>query len=118
MADDTDDERGFAQGMATGIAMAAIAVHLALVAMGGNLGAMYRDFGTLELPLMTRVALSDAWRFGVPLVGGVAIGMLIVRRPRSFALYVAIAVALVAATAITWWYPTAPLHALAGNIKD
>lgn len=113
-----DDDRGFGQGMAVGFAIAAVAVHLALVVLDGNLSAMYRDLGTVQLPLMTRVALSDAWRFGVPLAGGVAIGTLIIRRPRSLVFYVAVAVALGAAVAITWWYPQAPIHALAGNIQD
>ena len=117
-ADAPEDERAFAHGIAVGFALAAVAVHLVLVIFAGDWGAVYKDMGSQTLPLLTRVALSPAWQYGVPLVGGVVIGTLILRRPKLLAIYVAVALALGAATFITWWYPTAPLRELAGNIKD
>ncbi len=60
MAD--DDERGFAQGLATGIAIAAVAVHLLLAVAASDLAAMYRDLGHPELPPLTRLA-AGAFRF-------------------------------------------------------
>jgi hypothetical protein len=53
----------------------------------------------------------------VPVVGGALIGTLILRRPRNLAFYIAVAAALAVAAAMTWWFPTAPIFELAGNIK-
>jgi hypothetical protein len=117
MAQD-DDDRAFGYGVAVGFAIAALAVHLALVALGGDWDAMYRDLGhTRPLPMMTRLAISTAWKLGVPAFGGMAVGTLIVRRPAGLAAYLAVAVALGVAAAITWWYPSLPIHELAGSIK-
>jgi hypothetical protein len=106
----------FAQGIALGFGLAALAIHLALVSMGGDWAAAYKDLGR-TLPLLTRVALSPIWRAGVPLVGGALMAALIVRRPQATAFYVALAVALGIAAAMTWWFPTLPIYELAGNIK-
>ena len=112
-----DEPRGsFAQGMALGFGLAALAIHLALVSLGGDWEAAYKDLGR-TLPLFTRITLSPIWRLGVPVVGGVLIGALIVRRPRNSAFYVALAIARGIAAAMTWWFPTAPIFELAGNIK-
>jgi hypothetical protein len=112
----SEEDDGFAHGIAVGIALAAIGVHLVLVAAGGDWSAVYRDMGSHQIPLLTRISLSSAWQLGVPLVGGLALGTLIVRRPRPIAIYIAVAAVLVVAAVITWWYPTAPLRELAGNV--
>ena len=112
-----EDEQAFGHGIAIGFALAAIAVHLALVAMNGDWESMYRDLGH-PLPFLVQLSVSTAWRIGVPGVGGVMIGTLIVRRPRGATLYVAVAIAMALATAITWWYPTQPLRELAGKVHE
>ena len=106
----------FAQGMALGFAIAALAIHLVLASMSSGWAEMYRDFQA-GIPLMTRVTLSIPWKAGIGLGGGAAIAVLIIRRPRGVALYVAVAIVLGIAAAMTWWYPTAPITELAGAIK-
>jgi hypothetical protein len=116
MTDATEPRGSFAQGMALGFGLAALAIHLALASLGGDWAAAYKDFEH-TLPLFTRITLSPIWRGGVPLVGGTLMAALIVLRPRTSAYYIALAVALGIAAAMTWWFPTAPIYALAGNIK-
>ena len=110
------DDRSFTQGIAIGFALAALAIHLVLCTFSGSWAAAYRDFEA-TLPLLTRVTLSVVWKAGVPVVGGALIGTLILRRPRNLAFYIAVAAALAVAAAMTWWFPTAPIFELAGNIK-
>ena len=108
---------GFIPGMCVGIGVAALVVHIALTSMG-DLEGMYRDLGNATLPLLTRVTISQPWKLGVPLVGFVVLGTLIVRRPKPQWLYIAAAVACAVAAAMTFWYPTAPIHELAGAIHE
>jgi hypothetical protein len=121
MSDETDDDidtgadAGFMPGMAMGFGLAALLIHIALTAIG-NWEALYAE-DTKPLPLLTRLTISTAWRIGVPLVGGAAIAVLIVRRPKPIALYYGVALALGIAAAMTWWFPSQPIYALAGNIS-
>ena len=112
--DDAHDD-GFWPGMTIGFGLAALLVHIALTSLG-DLEGMYRDFGT-KVPLMTSVTISPLWKLAVPIVGGIALGTLIVRRPKPLWIYVAVAVACGLAAAMTWWFPMAPINELAGNIK-
>ena len=112
-----DPPGSFGHGVAIGFAICALLVHIALVGLGGNLAAMYRDLGNATLPFMTRFTLSVPWQLGVPVAGTGAIAALVVRRPRSLWLYVAVAALCAIAVVCTYWFPTAPLSALAGNIK-
>ncbi len=92
-------------------------VQLAFASQLGDLASMYRDIGNVELPLLTRITIHPAWMWGTPLAGIAAVAALLVKRPRSYASYVAIAVLLVAIAGLTYWFPRAPIYALAGNIS-
>jgi hypothetical protein len=115
--EENDPPGSFGHGIAVGCAICAVLVHVGLVGLSGSLAGMYRDFGTRELPAMTRLTLSVSWQLGVPVVGLLLIAGLVVRRPRRLAIYVAVVVVLVAAAACTYWFPEAPIRELAGNIR-
>ncbi len=118
MTDDVQDPPGsFGHGIAIGIAITMVLVHIGLVAMSGNLEQIYRDMGHLELPLLTRIAISRYWQGAVPLVGVLAIGALIIRRPRSLAPYAVVAIVFAAAAVATYILPSLPMMQLAGNIS-
>jgi hypothetical protein len=116
VGDDEHDPPGsFGHGIAVGIAVCAALVHVALVGLTGDWQKLYADMRA-PLPVLTRITISVPWQLGVPVAGAIALGVLILRRPRALGWYVAVAVALVLATACTIWFPSAPLGALAGNI--
>ena len=71
----------------------------------------------MKLPLFTRITISPAWMWGTPLLGVAITAALLVKRPRSYAVYVAAALVLVVVAGLTYWYPRAPIYALAGNIS-
>jgi hypothetical protein len=78
---------------------------------------MYADFGTKQLPLVTRIALSPAWRYGAPIAIAALLVLAIAKRrahPR-----LPIAVALIAITTLVGTYAAAewPVFQLAGNIQ-
>ncbi|MEO8548508.1 MAG: hypothetical protein ABI678_00975 [Kofleriaceae bacterium] len=114
--DESDLPGSFGHGLAVGFALCAVLVHIALVGLAGNWAKVYEDMGA-KLPLMTRVTTSIAWQLGVPVVAALGLGALILRRPRSSIPYVAAAVVLTLAAACTYWFPTAPIGELAGNIR-
>ena len=116
MMTEEDPPGSFGHGIAVGVAISAVLVHVAFVALGGDWEKLYADFGA-PVPLLTRITISVPWQLGVPVVGSVLIGALILKRPRRFAAYVTVAVLLVIACGCTIVYPSAPLTALAGNIK-
>jgi len=66
---------------------------------------------------MTRITISVPWQLGVPVVGSVMIGAAILKRPRGLVAYATIAALLVLACGFTIVFPSAPLTALANNIK-
>ncbi len=111
-----DDEGGFGQGIAVGIAISAVLVHVYFVAIGGDWATMYQEFGS-KLPLLTRLTISIGWQIGVPAIAAIAIGALIIRRPRPVWIYVAVAGLIVIAAACTVHFPSLPLTELAGSIK-
>jgi hypothetical protein len=113
---DEDPPGSFGNGIAVGMAISAVLVHIAYVALGGDWTKLYSDFGA-PVPFMTRLTISVPWQLGVPVFGSVAIGALVLRRPRSFIPYFAVAAVLLVAAACTYWFPSAPLTALANAIK-
>jgi hypothetical protein len=113
---DEDPPGSFGHGIAVGVAISAVLVHVAFVALGGDLQKLYADFGA-PVPLLTRITISAPWQLGVPVVGSLLIGALILKRPRGLFAYATVAVLLVIACGCTIVYPTAPLTALANNIK-
>ncbi|HEY5947258.1 MAG TPA: hypothetical protein VIV40_17260 [Kofleriaceae bacterium] len=112
-----DDKPGFGHGVFAGFAGFLVLIQLTLASQLPDLGAMYRDFGDVKLPLLTRITIHPAWLWGTPLLGVAAVAALLVKRPRSYAPYIAVSVVLVAIAALTYWYPRAPIYALAGNIS-
>ncbi|HEY5924255.1 MAG TPA: hypothetical protein VIV11_21405 [Kofleriaceae bacterium] len=107
----------FWHGVFAGFCGFVVLVQLALASQLADVAAMYRDFGSVQLPLATRITIHPVWMWGTPLVGVAAVATLLVKRPRSLALYVVVAVVLVAIGGATYWYPRAPIYALAGNIS-
>lgn len=114
-ADVEDPPGGFGHGIAVGFALCAVMVHIALVGLTGNWLTVYDEMHA-KLSLMTRLTTSVAWQLGVPVVAAALLGGLILRRPRSLIPYLVVAVACTAAAACTYWFPTAPINELAGNI--
>lgn len=116
----TDPRPGFWHGVFAGFAGFVVLVQLALAVELGDIAAMYRDFAGVDtnagLPLLTRITIHPAWMWGVPLVGIAALATLLVRRPRSIAIYVAVAALLLVAAGATYYFPRAPIYALADNI--
>jgi len=110
-------DRGFWQGVFAGFAGLVVLIQLSFAIELSDFGAMYADFGALSLPLMTRITIHPAWLWGTPLLGGAAVALLLTRRPRPFAPYLVVALAVVALAAISYYFPRAPLYALAGNIS-
>jgi hypothetical protein len=114
--DETDPPGSFGHGLAVGFGLCAVLVHIALVGLAGDWVKIYEEMNA-KLPLMTRITTSVAWQLGVPVVAALALGALILRRPRSSLPYIAAAVVLALAAACTYWFPTAPIGELAGNIR-
>jgi len=110
-------EPGFRHGVIVGFGGFLVLVQLGLASELVNARDMYRDIGHVEVSALTRLTLHAAWLWGMPLVGAAALIALLVRRPRSLAIYIAVATALAVVTAMTWYFPRAPIFALAGNIQ-
>lgn len=112
-----DPKPAFWHGVFAGFCGFIALVQLALASQLHDVAAMYRDFGNVELPLLTRITTHAAWLWSTPLLAVAAVAALLVKRPRSFVPYVTVAVVLVLVAAVTYWYPRAPIYALAGNIS-
>jgi hypothetical protein len=108
----------FAAGIATGFACALLLVQTYFVHIGGTYRDMYRDFGSVALPALTRLVVSPPWLVSVPVLAASALIALVWRRPRALWPYAVVALALVATVALTWFYLDAPMRELAGNIKE
>jgi len=114
-----DDPPGsFGHGIAVGGAIVALLMHIALVGLAGNWEKLYRDFGEARLPLVTKITISLPWQLGVPVIGVLVIGVLVMRRPRSLIPYVAAAIVFALAAVATYWLPMLPITQLAGQIKE
>ena len=108
---------GFGHGIFVGFCGFVTLLQLALGFELRDMRDIYKDFGSVALPLLTQLTIHPVWLFGMPVAGATAVIALAARRPRSLVPYVAIAVVLVVVAAMTWWFPRAPIYALAGNIK-
>lgn len=114
--DIADPPGSFGHGIAIGVALTAVLVHIALVGLAGNWTKLYADFGS-EIPVLTKITISLPWQLGVPVLGVLAIGALVLRRPRSLVPYVAAAVLFALAATATYWLPTLPIAELADQVK-
>jgi hypothetical protein len=109
---------GFGHGIFVGFCGFVTLLQLALGFELRDMRDMYKDFGTgVALPVLTQLTIHPIWLFGMPFAGATAVIALASRRSRSFVPYIAVAVVLVVAAAMTWWFPRAPIFALAGNIR-
>jgi hypothetical protein len=108
---------GFGHGVFAGFCGFVVLLQLAFASQLSDVAAMYRDFGDVKLPLLTRITISPVWMYSTPLLGIAVMAALLVKRPRSYAIYAAVALVLVVVAAVTYWYPRAPIYALAGNIS-
>jgi hypothetical protein len=94
-----------------------VALHGWLAVHGAGMRAMYADFGG-KLPVATRLVISSAWLWGVPVVGFGMVSFLIIRRPQALAVYVGIAVILFVTALATYQLMEAPLTELAGKLAE
>lgn len=108
---------GFWHGAFAGFCGFVVLLQLVFASRLGDVASMYRDFGNVQLPLLTRITIHPAWMWGTPLLGIAAVAALLVKRPRAIAFYIVVAVIVVTLAAMTYWYPQAPIYALAGNIS-
>jgi hypothetical protein len=113
----TSERPTFWDGVFAGFAGFVALVQVVFASQLGEVAAMYREFGGDELPLLTRVTTHAAWLWGTSLVGVAAVATLLVKRPRSYVPYVVVVIALVVVAAMTYYFPRAPIYALAGNIQ-
>lgn len=107
---------GFVHGIAAGVALAVVIVQAFLSYELGSMRDMYRDFGS-AIPMATRVVVSGAWRWGVPVAGAVLVSALIAFRPKSVWAYIAFALVMTAVAITTWCIARMPIYELAGNIS-
>lgn len=110
----------FVQGVLAGFGGALVLALFVLASEYEGYAGMYRDIGgaNLHLPALTRLTLSPVWLWGVPTLGAAGVAYLVIRRPRSAVVYACVAGLLVVATLMTWYFPRAPIMALAGNISE
>lgn len=109
---------GFWHGVFAGFAGFVVLVQLSLALEFSDYRGMYADFAAPSLPLLTRITIHPAWLWGVPLLGGAAVAWLLVRRPRSLAPYLVAAIAIGVLAAASYYFPRAPIYALAGHLSD
>ena len=114
------DERpaaGFWHGVFAGFCGFVVLVQLAFASRLADYASLYREYGDVKLPLGTRITLHPAWMWCTPLVGIAAVALLLIKRPRSYVIYIAVALVVTVLAAATYWVPQAPIYALAGNIS-
>ncbi len=110
-------DRTFEQGLFTGLGRARSLVQFWFAVVLASYRQMYADMEVTDLPAMTRLVISPAWLWGVPIVVLAAVGALIFVRPRRLGPYIATATLVIATTCTTWWFAQKPVNDLAGEIK-
>lgn len=107
---------GYIDGIGTALALIAVAGAAWLASASVRLHDMYRDMNPDMIRGATKVVLSTAWCFGVPIVLVAALIAAHVWRPR----FAIVSVAVVAIAVDVFWYLTAwaPVFAVAGNIRS
>jgi len=114
---DVQDKPGFGHGVFAGFAGLIVLIQLSFALQRPDYAGMYEEFGNIQLPLLTRITIHPAWIWGAALVGGAAVAGLLVRRPRSLAPYVVVGAIVLVVAAASYYYPRAPIYALAGSIQ-
>ena len=100
------------RGLTLGIAATATLAHVLFLSDAQGMREVYGSLGT-EIPVTTRITLSLAWMWGVPVACALAVAALLTFRPGSLVPYVVVAGAFVAALLATWHFPSAPFRELA-----
>ena len=106
---------GFVDGIGVTLGALALLVLAWMAIRGEVLARMYADFGG-ELPLLAKVVLHPAWRFGILAVVLAALVASALRATHRFAV-LATGFAGVAAAVLSYVGAYAPIWALAGNIS-
>ena len=112
-----DPAGSFGHGIAVGVGLSALLVHIAVLGLGSDWSKLYSEMGHIELPVLTRITISPVWQLGVPIAGLLAVSALILKRPRSLAIYIGVAALMILCTAASIYGPTIPINALAGSIQ-
>lgn len=111
----------FWTGVGSGLAAATLLLQLWFASHAHDMQLMYRDFRA-ALPATTRLVLHPGWAWGMPVVIAVLLGTTLTMRSRRPALArtlaIVAAVAAIAIFAMSYWASQAPIHALAGNIRE
>jgi hypothetical protein len=111
------DTPSYVRGIATGFAIAMYLLQLALaLSVIPQSELVVRDFGADVVPGIFKLVVSSAWRWGVPAASAALLALVIARRPRALWPYLALAVGLAVAVAVSWFGAHAPITALAGAI--
>jgi hypothetical protein len=106
----------FTAGVFTGLATAGVVIQVCLGFLMSGLSDMYKEFGNVAIPGITRLVISPIWLWGVPFVGLVAVSALAAKQPRRLGPYLATAALLIVTIALTWHFAQAPMDAL-GDVK-
>jgi hypothetical protein len=106
----------FVLGIVTGLAAAAVLVHVWFATLLGDMRAAYAELGG-PIPGITRLVITPLWLWGVPVLGALSVAALIARRPRRVGPYVATCALLAITLALTWHFSQAPITELAGQVK-
>lgn len=108
---------GFATGIAVGVILSAIAVQAWLAVHLAPVAGTWAGFGAESIANLSRLAVSPAWRWGVPAATAVVVAGLLalgVRRARWYALLSGLAIVAVAPTYV---WAMAPWTAVADKIR-
>ena len=112
----------FWTGVSGGLAAAALLLQLWFASYAHDMQLMYRDFSAAALPATTKLVLHPGWAWGMPVVIAILLGTMLTIRGRRPALArmlaIVAAVAAIAIFAMSYWASQAPIHALAGNIRE
>jgi hypothetical protein len=110
-------DRSYFTGLLTGLAAAAVVVHLWFAVLLAPLRDTYAELGADTIPPLTKVVISPIWLWGIPVAAGALVAGLIATRPRRLGPYAACALMLATTVVATWWCSQSPLREMADAIK-
>ena len=108
---------GFATGIAMGVILSAIAAQLWTAIHLAPIAGTWSAFAPDSIGNLSRLAVTPAWRWGVPSVTAAALAVMVVvggRRARWYALLAAVAVV---APVVTYEWAVAPWHDVAAAVR-
>lgn len=108
----------FLDGVGVGLGAVTLLPLLSYMLQASELLKMYGDIGdVLHLPVLTRLVLHPAWRFGMPAVVIAAAIAVLVIRPRFRYATILTALLGVLGTGLSYVGSYLPIYALAGSIQ-